>query len=62
VLAWILTLPAAALIGGATYGVTRAFGTGAAGPIIVSVLIVVAGVAVFVRRLQHGSPLTAAEG
>ncbi len=35
VVAWILTLPAAAAIGGATYGVTRLFGTGAAGPVIV---------------------------
>ena len=32
VVAWILTLPAAAAIGALTYGVTRIFGTGAAGP------------------------------
>jgi len=62
VVAWVLTLPAAALIGGATYGITRIFGTGAAGPLVVSVLILVAIAAVFVRRVQRGSPITAAEG
>ena len=61
VLAWVLTLPAAAAIGGATYGITRIFGTGAAGPLIVSVLIVVAITYAFVRRVQQGSPITAAE-
>ena len=30
--AWVLTLPRAAAIGAATYGFTRLFGTGAAGP------------------------------
>src|ERR687893_499001 len=41
VLAWVLTLPAAAVIGAITYLLTRVFGTGAAGPIIVSALIVI---------------------
>jgi PiT family inorganic phosphate transporter len=36
VTAWLLTLPAAAAIGGLTYGITRIFGTGSAGPVIVS--------------------------
>ena len=61
VVAWVLTLPAAGLIGGATYGLTRIFGTGAAGPMIVSVLILVAIGVVTVRRFQRGSPITAAE-
>jgi inorganic phosphate transporter, PiT family len=55
VVAWVLTLPAAAVIGGATYLVTRIFGTGAAGPIIVSTLIVIGTVALFVRRSQQGA-------
>ncbi len=59
VIAWVLTLPAAALIGGATYGVTRLFGTGAAGPLVVSVLILLTIAAVFARRVQQGSPITA---
>jgi PiT family inorganic phosphate transporter len=58
-IAWVLTLPAAALIGGATYGVTRLFGTGAAGPLVVSVLILLTIAAVFARRVQQGSPITA---
>ena len=42
VVAWVLTLPAAAIVGGATYGVTRLFGTGPAGPMVVSVALLVA--------------------
>jgi PiT family inorganic phosphate transporter len=61
VVAWVLTLPAAALIGGATYGFTRIFGTGAAGPLVVSVLILATIAAVTVRRVRRGSPITAAE-
>jgi PiT family inorganic phosphate transporter len=59
VLAWILTLPCAAVIGAATYGLTRAFGTGAAGPVIVSIAILATVAWVFARRLQQGSPITA---
>ena len=62
VAAWILTLPAAASIGALTYGITRLFGTGAAGAVVVSAMILVAGALVFVRRLQQGPPITAAEG
>ena len=39
IVAWVLTLPAAALFGALTYSVTRLFGTGAAGPLIVLGLI-----------------------
>ena len=62
VIAWVLTLPASAAIGAFTYGVTRIFGTGATGPVIVSVLILAVGAVVFARRVQQGSPITAAEG
>jgi PiT family inorganic phosphate transporter len=65
VVAWVLTLPAAAVIGGATYLVTRLFGTGAAGPIIVSTLIVIGTVLLFVRRSHQGAApgvVPAAEG
>jgi len=62
VVAWVLTLPASAAIGAFTYGVTRIFGTGATGPVIVSILILVVGAIVFARRVQQGSPITAAEG
>jgi PiT family inorganic phosphate transporter len=59
VVAWLLTLPAAAGIGGLTYGITRIFGTGALGPVIVSALILLAGTAMFARRIQQGPPVTA---
>jgi PiT family inorganic phosphate transporter len=59
VVAWVLTLPAAATIGAVVYGVTRAFGTGAAGPIIVSGSILVALFVLLARRLREGGPLTA---
>jgi PiT family inorganic phosphate transporter len=59
ILAWILTIPLAGLIGGATYAVTHLFGSGATGPIVVSVLCIGLVTMMFVRRLQQGSPITA---
>jgi PiT family inorganic phosphate transporter len=56
VVAWILTLPGAALIGGLTYLVTRAFGTGAVGPIVVSAGILVGGVMLFARSREGAPP------
>jgi inorganic phosphate transporter, PiT family len=53
IVAWLLTLPGAAAIGALTYGVTRLFGTGAAGPVIVSLLIVAGAAALFVRRARE---------
>jgi PiT family inorganic phosphate transporter len=58
-IAWVLTLPAAALGGAAVWGVTRIFGTGALGPLIVSVILVGGILVVFARRVQQGSPVTA---
>jgi hypothetical protein len=60
VAAWVLTLPAAAGIGALTYGVTRAFGTGAAGPVVVSVLILIGAAWLFGKRAQKGPVATAA--
>jgi PiT family inorganic phosphate transporter len=59
VVAWILTLPAAAAIGAAVYGVTRIFGTGAAGPLVVSIIGVAAVAVAFTRRLRAGTPIPA---
>jgi inorganic phosphate transporter, PiT family len=58
VVAWILTLPAAAAIGGATYGFCQLFGNGAAGPTVISALGIAATALVFGRRLRR-EPLTA---
>ena len=59
VAAWIVTLPAAAAIGALAYGVTRIFGTGAAGPLIVSVLILAGSIVLFQRRAQQGGGVAA---
>ena len=49
VTAWILTLPCAAIVAAAVYGVVSLFGKGDAGPIVLSVVLVIALVAVFRR-------------
>jgi len=59
VAAWVLTLPAAAVIGGVTYSITRLFGTGAVGPVVMSVLILAGSAALFARRAQQASPVGA---
>jgi PiT family inorganic phosphate transporter len=51
VAAWVLTLPAAAAIGALAYGVTRVFGTGALGPLLVFVSMLTLLTALFGRRL-----------
>jgi PiT family inorganic phosphate transporter len=59
VAAWVLTLPAAAVVGGVTFGLTRVFGTGALGPLVISVCLVGLLAAIFGRRLAQGRALTA---
>jgi PiT family inorganic phosphate transporter len=60
VAAWVLTLPAAAGIGALTYGVTRIFGTGAAGPVIVSIAILAGSVYLFTKRARQSVSAPAA--
>jgi inorganic phosphate transporter, PiT family len=48
--AWVLTLPAAAAIGGAVWGITRVFGTGAVGPLVVAVILIALVAVMFARR------------
>jgi PiT family inorganic phosphate transporter len=55
--AWVLTLPAAAGIAALVYTVTRLFGTGAVGPLIVSALLLAGGAIVFGRRIQQAAPV-----
>jgi PiT family inorganic phosphate transporter len=62
VVAWLLTLPAAALIGALTYGFTQIFGTGALGPVLVTLMALSLVAAAFSRRAQRGSPVPAAGG
>jgi inorganic phosphate transporter, PiT family len=53
VVAWLLTLPAAAAMGGATYGFSQLFGDGAAGPVIISAMGIAAAALTFARRLRQ---------
>jgi inorganic phosphate transporter, PiT family len=58
-LAWVLTLPAAALIGGVVYAFSSIFGSGALGPLIVSLSILSVVLAFLGRRVARGQVLTA---
>ena len=53
VTAWILTIPAAGTVGALVYGVTRIFGTGALGPLVVSVMVIGLIAAIFGRRWRE---------
>ena len=57
--AWLLTFPAAAGIGALTYGVTRIFGTGAIGPVLITAIGLVLVAYAFSRRLRAGAPVPA---
>jgi PiT family inorganic phosphate transporter len=59
VFAWVLTLPASALVGGLTYLVVSLFGSGAAGPFIVSAVLLIALGVAMARRVGQGQTLTA---
>jgi PiT family inorganic phosphate transporter len=54
VAAWVITLPAAAAIGALSYGITRIFGTGATGPVVMSVAILAGSAYLFAKRAQQG--------
>jgi inorganic phosphate transporter, PiT family len=54
VVAWVLTLPCSAAVGALTYGVVRIFGDGSAGPVVVMAALLLALVAVLVRRAAAG--------
>jgi len=56
VVAWVLTLPAAAAIGAITYGATRIFGTGALGPVVVSLGVITLIAALLGPRLREAPP------
>jgi inorganic phosphate transporter, PiT family len=57
--AWVITLPAAALVGGLVYAISQLFGSGVAGPVVISAVLLAALVAVFARRVQQSSPAPA---
>jgi PiT family inorganic phosphate transporter len=59
VFAWLLTLPAAAAIGAATYGLSAIFGSGALGPVLITLMALALVAAAFARRSKQGAPLPA---
>jgi PiT family inorganic phosphate transporter len=61
VIAWVLTLPAAAVIGALVYAISSAFGAGALGPLVVALALLGVMIAVFARRLAQ-QRVVAAEG
>jgi inorganic phosphate transporter, PiT family len=58
-IAWVLTLPGSALIGGLAYAISSIFGSGALGPVIVSLSILGVLLAFLGRRFSRGQVLTA---
>jgi inorganic phosphate transporter, PiT family len=59
VVAWLLTLPAAAGIGAATYLVADAL-PGAVGPVLIAAIGFALAIAAFIRRARRGIPVPAA--
>jgi len=57
--AWVLTLPAAASVGGITYALVALLGTDDVGPVAVSAVLLLALVVALARRLVAGRTLTA---
>jgi PiT family inorganic phosphate transporter len=58
-MAWVLTLPAAALIGALTYGITVLVGGGSVGPIAISIAALIFLSFFLFRRYQRGATVTA---
>ena len=57
--AWLLTLPAAALIGALVYAISSVFGSGALGPLVVAVALLAVLAVVFARRVAQHRPVAA---
>ncbi len=55
VAAWVLTLPAAGISGAAVYGISTLFGHGAAGPVVITVVLVALLGAVIARQWQRAA-------
>jgi PiT family inorganic phosphate transporter len=60
-LAWVLTLPCSALIGGAAYGALLILGDNALGVIVVALLVLGLTAAAFGTRVRRGPAITGAE-
>jgi inorganic phosphate transporter, PiT family len=59
VVAWVLTLPAAAAVGALVYGIERVLGEDSIGPIVVAGTLLLVLTVILVRRASAGRTLTA---
>jgi len=59
VVAWVLTLPAAAAVGALTFGIVHVLGEHTAGPIVVSGVLLIALAYALIRRAANGRALAA---
>jgi PiT family inorganic phosphate transporter len=57
---WVVTLPAAAALGGLVYALSSLFGHGDVGPLVITVVLLTALSAVFARRAQQATAAPAA--
>jgi inorganic phosphate transporter, PiT family len=58
-IAWVLTLPCSAVIGGAAYGLCSIFGNDAFGVVVVGLLVIGLIAAAFGSRVRRGPAITA---
>ena len=56
---WVVTLPAAAIFGGLVYEFSSLFGHNAIGPLVITIVLLLAVTAVFARRAQQSAPAPA---
>jgi inorganic phosphate transporter, PiT family len=59
VTAWVLTLPASGIFGAVVYAISRLFGTGVAGPVVIAIALLAGLVVMFMRRVAQASPAPA---
>jgi PiT family inorganic phosphate transporter len=59
-LAWLLTLPCSAVIGGVAYGLSQIVGDDAIGVILVALLVIGLIAAAFATRVRRGPAITTA--
>ena len=52
---WVVTLPASAIFGALVYALSSLFGHGAAGPLVITIALLLALIAVFARRAQQST-------
>ena len=56
VVAWVLTLPAAGALGAGIYALATVFGSGVAGPIVITLAMLAVLAAAFARRIRQATP------